>query len=59
MIKIIKTIDVDVSKENTYVYILAKQNDAVSRYLQINMLNEGEPVDISSNKRRIDSCKIR
>ena len=48
MIKIIKTIDVDVSKENTYVYILAKQNDAVSRYLQINMLNEGEPVDISS-----------
>ncbi len=48
MIKIIKPIDVDVSKENTYVYILAKQNDAVSRYLQINMLNEGEPVDISS-----------
>ena len=47
MAEIIKPIDVDVAKENTYVYILAKQNDAASRYLQITMLNEGEPVDIT------------
>lgn len=47
MAKIIKPISVDVARENTYIYILAKQGDAVSRYLEIAMLNEGEPIDIT------------
>lgn len=47
MAKIIKPISVDVARENTYIYILAKQGDAVSRYLEIEMQNEGEPIDIT------------
>lgn len=46
MAEIIKKINVDVSKKNTFQAIVAKQGDTNSRFLQVQLVSEGESINI-------------
>lgn len=48
MAEIIKSIEVDVAKKNTFPAIVAKQGDNLSRYLKVRLLNEISPISIDS-----------
>lgn len=60
MTEIIKSIDVDVAKQNTFKAIVAKQGDNQSRYLKVQLMNEGEALQVESgatvaiNAERVD-----
>ena len=47
MTKIIKSIEVDVAKKNTFMAIVAKQGDKITRFLKVQLLNEGEKLTVS------------
>ncbi len=47
MAEIIKQIDVDVAKKNTFQAIVAKQGDTASRFLKVRLTNEGEPINVA------------
>ena len=53
MLTITKSISVDVSAENTFQSIIAKQYDTNSRFLKIQLKNENEPIRIDS------SCSVQ
>lgn len=48
MIEIVKSITVDVAKLNTFKAVVAKQGDIASRFLKVQLVNEGVPMSISS-----------
>ncbi len=49
MAEIIKSIEVDVAKLNTFKAIVAKQGDNLSRYLKVQLLNESETITVDSS----------
>lgn len=48
MAEIIKSIEVDVAKQNTFKAIVAKQGDKSSRFLKVQLLNEGTKIAVES-----------
>lgn len=48
MIKIVKKITLDVAKENIFSPVIAKQFDKASRYLQVQLTNEGTAINIET-----------
>lgn len=48
MAEILKSLSVDVAKKNTFQAIVAKQGDTASRFLKIQLVNEGEPITVQS-----------
>jgi len=48
MAEIIKSIEVDVAKQNTFKAIVAKQGDSSSRFLNVTLLNEGVPIQVEA-----------
>lgn len=48
MAEIIKSIEVDVAKLNTFPAVVAKQGDTLSRFLKVQLLNESEPLAVDS-----------
>lgn len=48
MAEIVKQLDVNVDKQNTYKEIVAKQGDAGSRKLKVKFLNEGKPMTLDT-----------
>lgn len=61
MAEILKSLSVDVAKKNTFQAIVAKQGDTASRFLKIQMMNEGVPIivdgssSVTINARRSDT----
>lgn len=49
MAEIIKSIEVDVAKKNTFKAIVAKQGDKITRFLKVQLLNEGEKIVVGSS----------
>lgn len=49
MAEIIKSIEADVAKKNTFKAIVAKQGDKVTRFLKVQLLNEGEKIVVGSS----------
>lgn len=49
MAEIIKSIEVDVAKQNTFKAIVAKQGDKSSRFLKVQLLNEGTKIAVESD----------
>jgi len=49
MAEITKSLSVDVAKKNTFQAIVAKQGDTASRFLKIQLMNEGEPISVDSS----------
>ena len=49
MAEIIKSIEADVAKKNTFKAIVAKQGDKVTRFLKVQLLNEGEKISVGSS----------
>ena len=49
MAEIIKSIEVDVAKKNTFMAIVAKQGDKITRFLKVQLLNEGEKISVGSS----------
>lgn len=62
MAVIIKHISIDVARKNLFFPIIAKQNDVNSRFLHIQLLNEGidmavdATADVSINAKRSDGA---
>ena len=47
MTEIIKSISVDVALKNTFAAVVAKQGDRVTRYLKVQLLNEGTKITVN------------
>ncbi len=49
MAEILKKLSVDVAKKNTFQALVAKQGDMASRFLKVQLMNEGEPVTVDTS----------